>query len=128
MQLPEITIANQSFRNGGFLNASQVEVFLEVFSIGEWSIECLVQYTRTRDSYGVGRGKWIFGIASKKSRVRLSLVLRAYPRATTSNRKPPLKRSGSRWTITMSRRPPGSEFVSARISRLAVIQSRKPRG
>jgi hypothetical protein len=34
MQLPEITIANQSFRKVGFLNASHVEVFLEVFSMG----------------------------------------------------------------------------------------------
>jgi hypothetical protein len=29
MQLPEITIANQSFRKVGFLNASHVEVFLD---------------------------------------------------------------------------------------------------
>jgi len=34
MQLPEITIANQSFRKVGFLNASHVEVFSEVFSMG----------------------------------------------------------------------------------------------
>src|SRR4029077_6225490 len=34
MQLPEITIANQSFRKARFLNASQVEVFLEVSSMG----------------------------------------------------------------------------------------------
>jgi hypothetical protein len=47
MQLPEITIANQSFRKVGFLNASQVEVFLDVSAMGEWLIECLVQYTRT---------------------------------------------------------------------------------
>jgi hypothetical protein len=37
MQLPEITIANQSFRKVGFLNASQVEVFSEVCPMGEWS-------------------------------------------------------------------------------------------
>jgi hypothetical protein len=37
MQLPETTIANQSFRKVGFLNASQVEVFSVVFSMGEWS-------------------------------------------------------------------------------------------
>ena len=36
MQLPENTIANQSLLKTGFRNASQVEVFSEVFSIGEW--------------------------------------------------------------------------------------------
>jgi len=34
MQLPENTIASQSFRKAGFLNASQVEVFLDVSSMG----------------------------------------------------------------------------------------------
>ena len=34
MQLPETTIANQSFLKTGFLNASQVDVFSEVFSMG----------------------------------------------------------------------------------------------
>jgi len=34
MQLPEITIANQSFQKVGFINASHVEVFSEVFSMG----------------------------------------------------------------------------------------------
>jgi hypothetical protein len=37
MQLPETTIANQSFLKTGFRNASHVEVFSEVFSIGERS-------------------------------------------------------------------------------------------
>jgi hypothetical protein len=34
MQLPEITIANQSLLKTGFRNASQVEVFSEVFPMG----------------------------------------------------------------------------------------------
>src|SRR5208282_2072941 len=34
MQLPETTIASQSFLKTGFRNASQVEVFSAVFSIG----------------------------------------------------------------------------------------------
>jgi hypothetical protein len=33
-QLPEMTIANESFREVGFHNASHVEVFSEVFSMG----------------------------------------------------------------------------------------------
>jgi hypothetical protein len=35
MQLPEITIANQSLLKTGFRNASQVEVFSAVSSMGE---------------------------------------------------------------------------------------------
>src|SRR6266481_4469687 len=35
MQLPETTIANQSLLKTGFRNASQVEVFSEVFPMGE---------------------------------------------------------------------------------------------
>jgi len=35
MQLPEITIANQSFLKTGFRNASHVDVFSAVFSMGE---------------------------------------------------------------------------------------------
>jgi hypothetical protein len=41
MQLPEITIANQSFRKAGFRNASHVEVFLEVSFMGVKDLECL---------------------------------------------------------------------------------------
>jgi len=36
MQLPEITMANQSLLKTGFRNASQVEVFLEVSS--KWGV------------------------------------------------------------------------------------------
>jgi len=35
MQLPDTTIANQSRLKTGFRNASQVEVFSAVFSMGE---------------------------------------------------------------------------------------------
>jgi hypothetical protein len=37
LQLPETTIASQSLLKTEFRNASQVEVFSVVFSMGEWS-------------------------------------------------------------------------------------------
>jgi hypothetical protein len=47
MQLSEITIANQSFRKVGFLNASQADVFLDVSST-LFTLHAIAMFSRAK--------------------------------------------------------------------------------
>jgi hypothetical protein len=79
MQLPEITITSQSLLKTGFRNANQVEVLLEVSSIGYGLDDAILDDFIVRKQENVRGlrdttvGKWLLRISQIRNRVPSSI-------------------------------------------------------